>query len=35
MSSSMYITNKQKDILILGKETTQGLGNTTLPAESE
>ena len=33
MSSSVDIGNKKRDILILGKGPTDGLGNTTLPAE--
>ena len=35
MSSSVYIYNKKKDILILGKDPTQGLDDTTLTAEAE
>ena len=35
MSSSVYIDNENKDILILGKGTTQGLDDTALPAETE
>ena len=35
MSSSVHIDNKNKDLLILGKETTQKLTNTTLTAETE
>ena len=35
MSSSVYIDNKGKYILILGKGPTQGLDNTTLIAETE
>ena len=34
MSSSVHIDNKKKDILILGKGSTQGLENTTLTAEA-
>ena len=30
-----YIDNKGKDILILGKGSTQGLNNTTLTAETQ
>ena len=30
MSSSVHIDNKNKDILILGEEPTQGLDDTTL-----
>ena len=33
MSSSVHIDNKNKDILILGEGTTQGLDDTTLTAE--
>ena len=33
MSSSEHIGNKKKNILILGKGPTQGLDDTTLPAE--
>ena len=33
VSCSAHIDNKNKDILVLGKETTQGLGDTTLTAE--
>ena len=33
MSSSVYVDNKKKDILILGKGPTQGLGGTTLTVE--
>ena len=32
---SIHIDNKNKDILILGKGSTQGLDNTTLTAEAE
>ena len=35
MSSSIHVVNKEKDILILGEEPTQGLGDTTLTAEAE
>ena len=35
MSSSVYIDNKTKVILILGKGLTQGLDNTTLSAEAK
>ena len=35
MSSSLHIDNKNKDILVLGREPTQGLDNTTLTAEAE
>ena len=35
MSSSLHVDNKGKDILILGKETTQGLDDTTLTAEAK
>ena len=35
MSSSMYIDNKNKDILILGEGTAQGLDNLTLTAEAK
>ena len=35
MSSSVHIDNENKDILILGKWTTQELENTTLTAETE
>ena len=34
MSSSVHITNKIKDILILGGGPTQGLNDTTLTAEA-
>ena len=34
MRSSVHLNNK-KDILILGKDSTQGLGKTTLTAETE
>ena len=33
MNSSSKIDNKQKDILILGKDPTQGLGDNSLSAE--
>ena len=33
MSSSVHVDNKGKDILILGKDTTQGLGEHSLTAE--
>ena len=33
MSSSVHIDNKGKDILILGKGPTQGLGENSLAAE--
>ena len=35
MSSHAYAHNKNKDILILGKGQTKGLGNTSLTAEAE
>ena len=35
MSSSVHVNNKNKDILILGEEPTQGLDNTTLTAEAK
>ena len=35
MSSYKYIDNKNKNILILGEGTTQGLDNTTLTAEEK
>ena len=35
MSSSVHIDNKKKDILILGKCTTQELDDTTLSAEAQ
>ena len=35
MSSSVHTDNKNKDILILGKGPTQGLGDTTLTAEAK
>ena len=34
MSSSVYIGNENKDILILGAGPTQGLDDTTLTAEA-
>ena len=34
ISSSVHIDNKNKDILILGERTTQGLDDTTLTAEA-
>ena len=34
MSASLHIDNKNKDILILGEGTTQGLDDTTLTAEA-
>ena len=34
MSSSVYVNNKGKDILILGEGPTQGLDFTTLTAEA-
>ena len=34
MSSSLYIDNKGKNILVLGKGPTQGLGDTTLRTEA-
>ena len=34
MSSSVHIDNKEKDILILGKPSTQGLDDTMLPAKA-
>ena len=33
VGSSVHIDNKDKDILILGEEATQGLDDTTLTAE--
>ena len=33
MSSSPYIDNKEKDILVLGRGPTQGLGENSLTAE--
>ena len=33
MSSSVHATNKTQNILILGKDFTQGLANTTTDAE--
>ena len=35
MSSSVHIDNKNKDILILAKGPTQGLGDATLTAEAK
>ena len=35
MSSSVHIDNKIKDILILGKDPTQGLDDTVLTAEAQ
>ena len=35
MNSSVHIHNKNKDMLILGQETTQGSDNTTLTAEAK
>ena len=35
MSSSVHVKNKEKDILILGEEPTQGLDNTTFTAEAK
>ena len=35
MSSCVHTNDKNKDILILGKGTKQGLTNTTLTAEAE
>ena len=35
MSSSVYVDNKNKDILILGEGPTQGLDDTTLTAEAK
>ena len=35
MSSSVHNDNKNKDILILGEEPTQGLDDTTLTAEGK
>ena len=35
MNSSMYIDNTEKDILILGKGSTQALDDTTLTAEAQ
>ena len=34
MSSSVHIDNKEKDILILGKPSTQGLDDTMLTAKA-
>ena len=35
MSSSVHLDNKQKDILILGKGLTQGLGDAKLTTEAQ
>ena len=35
MTSSVYINDKKKDILILGKGLTQGLDETLLTAEAQ
>ena len=35
MSSSVHIDNKEKDILILGKGSTQGLDDSMLTAEAQ
>ena len=35
MSSSVHINNKNKDMLIVGKEPTKGLDNTKLTAEAK
>ena len=35
MSSSVYIDNKRKNILIIGKGPPQGLNDTTLTAETQ
>ena len=35
MNSSVHVDNKGKDILILGKGTTQGLGEHSLTAEKK
>ena len=35
MSCSVHVDNKKKDILILGKDPTQGLDGTTLTAENK
>ena len=35
MSSSVHIDNKEKDILVLGEGTTQGLDDTILTAEAK
>ena len=35
MSSSVHLNNKNKDILILGEEPTQGLDDTTLTEEAK
>ena len=34
MSSSVHVDNKKKDILIIGKGPTQGLGEHSLTAEN-
>ena len=34
MSFAVLVYNKKKDILILGKDPTQGFGNTILPSEA-
>ena len=34
MSFAVLVDNKKKDIFIVGKDPTQGLGNTTLPSEA-
>ena len=34
MSFAVLVDNKKKDICIVGKDPTQGLGNTTLPSEA-
>ena len=35
MNSSVHIDSKNKDMLILGQETTQGSDDTTLTAEAK
>ena len=35
MSSSVHVDNKEKDILTLGEEPTQGLDDTTFTAEAK
>ena len=35
MSTSVYVDNKEKDILTLGEEQTRGLDDTTLTAEAK
>ena len=35
MSSSLHINDKKSDILILGRDPTQGLDDTTLTAEAK